>query len=89
MKLNSSFDVGARWEFVVNITLQPIYSREITVIHWTGGRVEATAGLGGCGNTHPHQDSIPGQPTPYLTGYDRKEYQNMERLHTDNTSRMV
>jgi len=82
-----SFDVVARWEWVVNITLQPLYSRERPVILWTGGWVGPTAGLGGCGKPHPYRDPIAGQPTPYLAGYDRMEYQIMKTLQMDNTSR--
>jgi hypothetical protein len=74
---------------VVNITLQPLYSRERPVIQWTGGWVGPTAGLGGCGKLHSYRDSIAGQSTPYLAGYDRMEYQLMKTLQTDNTSRMA
>jgi hypothetical protein len=87
--LYSPFDVGAGWEWVVSIMLQPLYSRERYVIDWTGGWVGPTAGLGGCGKPRPYRDSTTGQPTPYLVGYDRMEYQIMKRLQTDNTSRMV
>ena len=32
--------------------------------HCIGGWVGPRAGLHGCGKTHPHQDSIPGVPSP-------------------------
>jgi hypothetical protein len=88
-QLFSSFDVGPRWEWVVNITLQPLYSRERPNIYWTGGWVDPTAGLGVCGIPHPNRDSTAGQPMPCSAGYDRMEYQIMKTLQTDNTSRMA
>ena len=46
--------------WVVNATLQQLYSRERSGTHCTGGWVGPRAGLDGCGKYHPHRDSIPG-----------------------------
>jgi hypothetical protein len=48
----------------VNITLQPFYPRECSGNHCIGGWMGLGVGLGGCGKSPHHRDSIPGQPSP-------------------------
>jgi hypothetical protein len=45
--------------WVVNATPQPLYPRERTGTHCTGGWVGPRAGLDGCGKSRRVQDSIP------------------------------
>ena len=62
--LYSSFNLGARWGWVVNVTPRPLYPGERYGTHCTGGWVGPRAGLDGCGKSCPHWDSIPGPFSP-------------------------
>jgi hypothetical protein len=55
-----SLNLGARWGWVVNSTTRPLYPRERPGTHCVGGWVSPRAGLGGCGKSRLHRDSIPG-----------------------------
>ena len=67
---------------MVNITLQPLYSRERPVTHWTGGWVGPTAGQA-VENLTPTGIRSLDLPTAYLAEYYRIEYQIMKTLQTD------
>ena len=64
VQLYSSFNLGARWEWVVNATTRSLYRREGIGTHCIGGWVGTRAGLDGCGKSHPHRDSIPWPSIP-------------------------
>ena len=58
-----SSNLGARWGWVVNATLWPLYLRETDPrTHFIGGWVDPRAGMDGCGKPRPHRYSIP-RPT--------------------------
>ena len=63
-ELYSSFNLGARSGWVVNVTPRPLYTRESHGTHCIGGWVGPRAGLDGCGKSRPHRDSIPGPSSP-------------------------
>jgi hypothetical protein len=54
------FNLGARWGWLTNATLRPLYPRERPSINCKGGWVGLRHGLGGCGKSGPHRDSITG-----------------------------
>jgi len=62
--LYSSFNLGARWGWVVNVTPWSLYPRERPGTHCTGGWVGNSAGLEGCGKPRPYRDSIPVPSSP-------------------------
>jgi len=65
VKLYASFDLGVRWDWVVNITPRPLYPRERPGIHCIGGWVGSRAGIDVCGKSCPSpRDSIPGPFSP-------------------------
>ena len=47
--------------WVVSATPRPLYPRENPGTHCKGGWVVPRVGLDGCGKSHPHGESIPGQ----------------------------
>jgi len=47
------FNLGARWRWVVNATLWPLYPRERPGTHSIGGWVGPRGGLDGCGKSCP------------------------------------
>ena len=53
-------------EWVVNSTTQPLYPWVRHGTHCTGGWVSPKAGLDECGKFHPHRDSNPGPPNPWV-----------------------
>jgi len=61
-KLYFFFNLGARWEWVVNATIRSLYPRGRPGAHCTGGWVDPRDGLDGCGKSRPHRDSIPETP---------------------------
>ena len=63
----SFFNLGARWGWMVNAMLRPLYPLERPGTHCIGGwGVEGgRAGLDGCGKC-PHRDSISDSPVPAL-----------------------
>jgi hypothetical protein len=56
------FKLGTRWGWMFNATPWPLYPRKRAGTHCTGGWVGLTAGLDGCGQSHPYRDSIPDRP---------------------------
>ena len=64
VQLYSSFNLGARWVWVVNATPRQLYPRERPGTHCTGGWVGLRAGLNKCGKYRLYRDSIPGPSSP-------------------------
>jgi len=62
--LYSSFNLGARWGWVVNATPRQLYPQERPITHGIGGWVGSRTGLDGCGKSRPHRDSISGSSSP-------------------------
>ena len=62
VQLYSSFNLRARWGWLVNATSLPIYPRERPGTRCIGAWVEPRVGLDGCWKTRPHPDSIPDRP---------------------------
>jgi len=61
---------GARWGWVVNATLWPIYLRERPGTHFIGPWVGPTAGLDWCGKSRPPPwIRSPDRPTPIESPY--------------------
>jgi hypothetical protein len=54
-----SFNLGARWGWLVNATPRPFYPRERPGIHRIGGWMGPWAGLEESGKSRSHRDSIP------------------------------
>jgi hypothetical protein len=50
--------------WMVSATLRPLYPRERTGTHCTGGWVDPNAGVGGCGKSQSYRISIPGPSSP-------------------------
>jgi hypothetical protein len=59
------FILGARWRWVVNVTPRPLYPRKAASTHCVGGWVDPRDGLGGCGKSRLHWDSISGPYSPW------------------------
>ena len=64
MYLYSSFNLGAKWGWVVNATPRPLYPREIRVTYCVGVWMRPRASMDGFGISRPHWDSIPGPSSP-------------------------
>ena len=64
VQLYSSFNLGTRWSWVVNVVPQPLYPQEKPSTHCIGGWVDPGAGLDRCGKSRLHWDSIPGPSSP-------------------------
>ena len=62
--ITTLFHLGAKMEWVINVTPRSLYPRERPDTHFTGGWASRRAGLEGCVKFRPHQDSIPGPPSP-------------------------
>jgi hypothetical protein len=60
----SSFNLDARWGWVVSATLRPLYPRERPVTHCMVGWVGPRAGVNRCGKSRRRRDSIPGSSSP-------------------------
>jgi hypothetical protein len=58
------FNLGARWEWVVNGTPRRLYPRDWSSIRCIRGWVDPRAGLKWCGKSRPHRNSIPGPSSP-------------------------
>jgi hypothetical protein len=57
-------NLGAMRGWVVSTTPWPLYPREGSGTHCTGGWVGPRSGLEVCEKSHPHQYSIPGPSSP-------------------------
>jgi hypothetical protein len=58
------FNLGARWEWMVDATPQPLNPWERPGTHCIGGWVGPRDGLDRCGKSRLHRDSIPGPSSP-------------------------
>jgi hypothetical protein len=70
LHLYSSFNLGARWGWVVNATPRPLYLRERPGTHCIGGWVGPRVGLDGCEKSRP-------------TGFDPRTVQPVASRYTD------
>jgi hypothetical protein len=61
------FNLGAEWEYVVNVTPRPLYPQERPCTRCTRGWVGRSAGLDGCRKPPPHLSSIPETVQPVAT----------------------
>jgi len=62
--LYSFFNLGSRWEWVVNATLGLLYPRERDSVFIVQGLGGPRSDLDECGKLLPHRDSIPGPSSP-------------------------
>jgi hypothetical protein len=69
MAQRGSSNLGARWEWVVNATLRPLYPLERPGTHCTGDWVGPRSGLDGCEKSRPPLGFDPRTVQPVASRY--------------------